>query len=108
MRYGIAVGLLWTGVALEVLAVLGVCVMRNAFDRLHCVSLAGYGALLIGISILVRESFSLLGDKTLLTGVLVVALSPVLVHTTIRSLRIRVYGDWRAARGEHATPEHKR
>jgi multisubunit Na+/H+ antiporter MnhG subunit len=95
MSYAVAMALLWVGVGIELLAVLGVCVMRNAFDRLHCVSLGGYGALLISVSILVRESFSLIGDKALLTGVLVVVLSPVLLHTTIRSLRIRAYGDWR-------------
>ncbi|HEX3802018.1 MAG TPA: monovalent cation/H(+) antiporter subunit G [Solirubrobacteraceae bacterium] len=95
MRFAVAVGLLWVGVGLELLAVLGVCVMRDAFDRLHCVSLAGYGALVIAVSILVRESFSLIGDKALLTGALVVLLSPVMLHTTMRSLRIRLYGDWR-------------
>jgi multisubunit Na+/H+ antiporter MnhG subunit len=95
MRDWVAIVLLWIGVGLELLAVLGICVMRNAFDRLHCVSLAGYGALLIAVSILVRESFSLIGDKALLTGALVVLLSPVLLHTTMRSLRIRAYGDWR-------------
>ncbi len=51
MRYDVAVSLLWIGVALELLALLGVCVMRDAFDRLHCVSLAGYGALVIAVSI---------------------------------------------------------
>lgn len=96
MRYDVAVALLWIGIGLELLALLGVCVMRDAFDRLHCVSLAGYGGLVVGFSILVRESFSLIGDKALLTGVLVVVLSPVLLHTTIRSMRIRLYGDWRA------------
>ena len=44
---------------------LGLLVMRDVYDRLHYVGLAGYGALLIGIAILVRESFSLIGDKAL-------------------------------------------
>jgi multisubunit Na+/H+ antiporter MnhG subunit len=88
--------LLAGGVVLELLAVLGVSVMRNVFDRLHYVGLAGFGALLIGASILVRESFSLIGDKALATGVLLVLLSPVLVHTTARSFRTRELGDWRS------------
>jgi multisubunit Na+/H+ antiporter MnhG subunit len=83
------------GVVLQLLAVLGLLVMRNAFDRLHYVGLAGYGALLIGISILIRESWSLIGDKALLTGGLLVLIGPVLVHTTMRSLRTRERGDWR-------------
>ncbi len=108
MRYDVAVALLWVGVALELLALLGVCVMRDVFDRLHCVSLAGYGALVVAVSILARESFSLIGDKALLTGVLVVVLSPVLLPTTIRSLRIRLYGDWRNGGGEQAAEVKER
>ena len=87
--------LLIAGVALQLFAVLGMVVMRNVFDRLHYVGLAGYGGLLIGISILVRESWSLIGDKALITGALLLFIGPVLVHTTIRSLRTRERGDWR-------------
>lgn len=87
--------LLGFGVLLELFAVLGVVAMRDAYDRLHYVGLAGYGALLVGISILVRESWSLIGDKSLATGALLVLLGPVLVHTTARSFRTRKRGDWR-------------
>ena len=48
------------------------------------------------VAIVVRESFSLIGDKALLTGCLFVLLGPVLVHTTARSIRARERGDWRA------------
>jgi multisubunit Na+/H+ antiporter MnhG subunit len=91
----IATVLLAAGVALEVLAVLGLLVMRDVFDRLHYVGLAGYGALMIGIAILVRESFSLIGDKALATGVVLMTLGPVLVHATARTFRTRQLGDWR-------------
>jgi multisubunit Na+/H+ antiporter MnhG subunit len=93
--------LLIAGVALELLAVIGVTVMRDVFDRLHYVGLAAYGALLIGVSILCTESFSLIGDKALLTGALLVAIGPVLVHATARSMRIRLRGDWTDAIEEH-------
>lgn len=96
MRDAVAYGLLAAGVLIELIAVLGICVMRDTLDRLHCVSLASWGTLLIGIAILVRESFSLLGDKALLAGFLLALLSPVLVHTTARSFRIRTRSDWRA------------
>ncbi len=95
VKHVIATVLLIGGAVLEVLAVLGVALMRDVYDRLHYVGLAGFGALLIGISILVRESWSLIGDKALATGVLLVLLSPVLVHTTVRSFRTRELGDWR-------------
>ena len=95
VRHVVATVLLIGGAAIEVLAVLGVSVMRDTFDRLHYVGLAGYGALLVGVSILVRESFSLIGDKALLVGVLLVLAGPVLIQTTLRSFLIRELGDWR-------------
>ena len=99
MRHAIAYFLLTVGVLIELLGVLGICVMRDTLDRLHCVSLSSWGTLLIALAILVSESFSLLGDKALLAGSLLVLLSPVLVHTTARSFRIRTRGDWRALEG---------
>ncbi len=87
--------LLFAGVVLDLFAVLGMVVMRNVYDRLHYVGLAGYGALLIAVAILVRESFSLIGDKALATGFVLLAMGPVLVHSTVRSFRIRERGDWR-------------
>jgi multisubunit Na+/H+ antiporter MnhG subunit len=91
----IATILLIAGAALEVFATLGMVVMRDAFDRLHYVGLAGYGALLIAVAILVRESFSLIGDKALATGAVLVTVGPLVVHTTARSFRTRERGDWR-------------
>jgi multisubunit Na+/H+ antiporter MnhG subunit len=93
--------LLVAGCSLEVLAVLGLVVMRDVYDRLHYVGLAGYGALLIAGAIVVRESFSLIGDKALATGAVLVLLGAVLVHGTARSLRVRQHGDWRADIEEH-------
>jgi multisubunit Na+/H+ antiporter MnhG subunit len=93
-RHVAATVLLVAGCSLQVLAVLGVLAMRDVLDRLHYVGLASYGALLCGIAILVRQSFSLLGDKALLTGVLLCVLGPALVHITARALRIREHGDW--------------
>jgi multisubunit Na+/H+ antiporter MnhG subunit len=91
-----ALVLLIAGGLLEVIAVLGLCVMRDVYDRLHYVGLAGFGALLIGVAIVVRESFSLIGDKALLVGIVLVLAGPVMVQTTARSLLIREFGDWRA------------
>ena len=100
----VAVILLVAGGLLELIAVLGVCVMRDVYDRLHYVGVAGFGALLIAVAILVRESFSLIGDKALLVGVLLVLAGPVLVQTTVRSLLIRELGDWRTRARERAEP----
>jgi multisubunit Na+/H+ antiporter MnhG subunit len=81
--------LLGAGVALELLAVIGAVAMIDPWDRLHYVGVAGFGALLVGVAILAHESFSLIGDKALATGVLLVVLSPVLAHETARMLRSR-------------------
>ena len=85
------------GGAIELVAVLGLCLMRDTYDRLHYVGLVSVGALLVGISIAVREGFSQIGDGALLTGGILVLTGPILVQTTMRSFLIRERGDWRAA-----------
>ncbi len=106
-RIFVATVLLIAGGALEVLAVLGLCVLRDAYDRLHFVGLAGFGALLVAVAIVFRESFSLIGDKVLLVGVALVVTGPVLAHTTLRSLLTRERGDWRHGIGEAAEGEEQ-
>lgn len=100
-RHVVATVLLFAGAGIELVAVLGMAVMRDAYDRLHYTGMAGYGALLVAVAILVRESFSLIGDKALLTGVLLVAFGPVLVHTTARSFRVREHEEWTTGIEEH-------
>jgi len=100
-----AVVLLAVGGSLELLAVVGLCAMRNAYDRLHYLGVAGFGALLIGVAVVVRESFSIIGDKALLVGAILVVSGPVLANTTARSFLVRDHGDWRGEldrRGEGA------
>ncbi len=111
-RHVVATGLLIAGGTLQVLAAIGVAVMRDVYDRLHYVGLAGFGALLVAGAIVVQESFSLIGDKALATAAVLVLFGPVLVHTTARSLRVREHGDWRAeidhAEGDaSAPPDHR-
>jgi multisubunit Na+/H+ antiporter MnhG subunit len=95
-RAVVAVAVLIAGGLLELIAVLGLCVMRDVYDRLHYVGLAGFGGFLVAVAVLVRESFSLIGDKALLVGLVLVLGGPVLAQTTVRSLLIRELGDWRA------------
>ena len=103
-RAVVAVILLIAGGLVEVMAVLGLCLMRDAYDRLHYVGLAGFGALLTAVAVLIRESFSLIGDKALLVGLILVLSGPILVQTTARSLLIRELGDWRAKAREEREP----
>jgi multisubunit Na+/H+ antiporter MnhG subunit len=101
-RAVVALVLLIAGGLLELLAVLGICVMRDAYDRLHYPGLAAFGALLLTVAVVVRESFSLIGDKALLVGVILVLSGPVLTQTTVRSLLIRELGDWRVKARERS------
>lgn len=95
-RHILATVLLIGGCTLQVLAVVGLAAMRDPYDRLHYVALTGFGGLLVAVAIVVQESFSLIGDKSLATGAVLVLFGPVLVHATARSLRVREHGDWRA------------
>ena len=72
----VSIALLIAGAVLELIAVLGLCVMRNVYDRLHYVGVAGFGGFLIAVAVLVRESFSLIGDKALLVGIVLGARRP--------------------------------
>ena len=105
-RITVATVLLIAGCAIEVVAVLGLCALRNVYDRLHYVGLVSFGAPLIAAAIVFRESFSLIGDKALLVAAMLIMSGPVLVHTTLRSLLIRDRGDWRAEIERSAEDEH--
>lgn len=94
-RSVVSVILLCTGGGLAVVATLGVTVMRDWQDRAHYAGLSSFGVFLISLSVLVRESFSVIGNKALITGVVLLFAGPVMVHVTLRSGRTRTLGDWR-------------
>jgi multicomponent Na+:H+ antiporter subunit G len=80
-------------IAVELLCCIGVLVMRGPYARLHYTAPAGVGALLIAIAVVVRQGFSLIGNKALLLAVFVLITGPVLSHVTARAARIRELGD---------------
>ena len=80
MRDAIATALLFTGVAVELLACAGVVLMRDALDRLHYTGAGTLAALLVAAAVLVRDSFSLIGDKAILLAAFVLVTTPVLTH----------------------------
>jgi multicomponent Na+:H+ antiporter subunit G len=104
-RAVVALVLLIAGGLLELLAVLGICVMRDAYDRLHYPGLAAFGALLVTVAVVVRESFSLIGDKALAVGVFLVLSGVVLAHVTARAIRVHELGDWRIQQDEDVEVE---
>jgi multisubunit Na+/H+ antiporter MnhG subunit len=86
--------LLAGGVGIEVVCVLGLVLLRDALDRLHCAGATGLGAALVCAAVVVRDSFSLIGNKAALIGVILLFANPVLVHATARMIRIRRMGEW--------------
>jgi multicomponent Na+:H+ antiporter subunit G len=63
-----------------------VLLMRGALERLHYAGATTAGALLIGAAVVVRDSFSLIGSRAILTGAFLLVSSPVLTHATARAL----------------------
>jgi multicomponent Na+:H+ antiporter subunit G len=102
MRDLVVAILLIAGVAIELLCCLGVVVMRGTYARLHYSAPAGLGAMLLGLAVLLRQGFSLIGDKAMLIGVFVLLTAPVLSHVTARAAHIRTLDD---AGGDGEAPE---
>jgi multicomponent Na+:H+ antiporter subunit G len=94
VRHLVEYVLLALGVGIQVLSAIGVLAMRSVYDRLHYVGSASVGAALVCVAVTVRESFSLIGNKTLLIAFFLLVSGPVLVHATARAARIRERGAW--------------
>lgn len=74
------------GTGLQVLACLGVALMRDPLDRLHYLGPSSLAGLLLAAALVVQESFSLIGNKAILLALLVLVTSPVLAHVTARAI----------------------
>jgi monovalent cation/proton antiporter MnhG/PhaG subunit len=82
--------LLTAGVGLQLFAVAGVVVMRDAFDRLHYAAAATtFGPFLVVAAILVGGSAGESTVKALIVAVVLVVGNPVLTHATGRAARLR-------------------
>lgn len=93
------------GVGLGLIATLGVVVMRDWMDRIHYAGLSSLAVVFVALAVLVRESFSLIGDKALLIAVVMLVASPIANHVIIRSGRKRTLGDWRRNVDEEVSPQ---
>ena len=85
MREVIAAVLLFTGVALELAAALGVAAMRGVLQRMHYTGQAMVGSIPIAAAVVVRESFSLASLGPLLLVAYLLVSAPVLAHVTARA-----------------------
>jgi multisubunit Na+/H+ antiporter MnhG subunit len=60
--------------------------MRDALDRLHYAGAGTLAALLVAAAVLVRDSFSLIGNKAILLAAFVLVTAPVLTHYTAQAI----------------------
>lgn len=86
---------LWLGVALVVVSCVGVLVMRGALERLHFSGPAVLGAVFVAVAVLIKDSFSVIGDQALLIAAFLLLASPILTHAAARATRVDAKGDWR-------------
>ena len=100
MRQVVTDVFLWLGVVLSMISCLGLLVARSVFDRLHFLAPITLGGVCIAVAVVVRHSFSLVGDGAILVAVQLVVFSPVLTHAAGRAARITQHGDWRIQPGE--------
>jgi multisubunit Na+/H+ antiporter MnhG subunit len=84
MRDAIAFALLVAGVAIQLTACAGVVLMRRSLDRLHYVGATTAAVICVAAAVLVRESFSLIGNKALALAAFLAVTGPVLTHVTAR------------------------
>lgn len=100
MRTALVVALLALGVGLQIVACLGIVLMRDTYARLHYLGAATFGLVAIVAAIFVEEPFSMIGEKAVLVAVLMLVAGPVLAHVTARTARSRRLGEWTVRPGE--------
>jgi monovalent cation/proton antiporter MnhG/PhaG subunit len=72
------------------LTALGVLISRDPYQRLHFLApAAAIGTVCVTAAILLRESLSQIGMKTLIAAAVIFLMNPVLTHATARAARVR-------------------
>lgn len=68
---------------------LGLCVMRNAFDKLHAIAPAGIlPPLLIAVALFLKTGWSLFAAKALFVAVVLIVAQAVIVHAIARAAHV--------------------
>jgi monovalent cation/proton antiporter MnhG/PhaG subunit len=81
--------LLVAGVGLQLVACLGIVLMRDVLDRLHYTATGGVAGACLGAAVVVDEGPSLIGIKAVLLAAFLLVVSPVLAHVTARAIEAR-------------------
>lgn len=82
------------GVSLVLVSCLGVLAFRSAHDRLHYGAPSTLGAVFIAVAVLVKDSFSMVGDKALLISIFLLVATPIVTHSIGRAARSAEHGRW--------------
>jgi multisubunit Na+/H+ antiporter MnhG subunit len=100
--------LLGLAVAVVVASAVGVLVMRDAAQKLHFVTpVAMVAPLLVVLAVLVQHGLQEDTGESFVALLFMVAAGPFVSHATIRAIRVRQTGDWRARRHGQAAAEEK-
>jgi multisubunit Na+/H+ antiporter MnhG subunit len=91
--------LLGLAVLIVLASSIGVLLMRDAYAKLHFVTPAGLVApALVVLAVLVQHGLYEMTGEAFLALFFMILAGPFLSHATIRAIRVRETGDWRAAR----------
>jgi multisubunit Na+/H+ antiporter MnhG subunit len=91
--------LLGLAVLIVLASSIGVLLMRDASAKLHFVTPAGLVApTLMVLAVLVQHGLYEMTGEAFLALFFMILAGPFLSHATIRAIRVRETGDWRAAR----------
>ena len=98
--------LLAAGVAAQLAGVVGVVVADDVYERLHFTGPASiFGPSCLALAIVIDEGpLSQAGLKSILVALLMLALSPILVHATARAAYVRERGSLAPLPGPDAEP----
>lgn len=86
--------LLFLGVAVDLLCVLGLVAMRDVFGRLHFVGPASLATMALAAAIILQEGVSQLSVKATLVWILGLLAGPIATHAAARAARVRQFDGW--------------
>ena len=94
MRDVLVCALMAVGTLAVVAGVVGVLVGQDVYDRLHFIGPSGiFGPAAFALAVVIDEGpLSQAGLKSILIALLLLGLSPVLVHATARAAYVREHG----------------
>jgi monovalent cation/proton antiporter MnhG/PhaG subunit len=93
MTIAIAV-LLFVGVGLDLLCVVGLVAMQDVFGRLHFIGPSSLAMMALAAAIILQDGASQLSVKAALVWAIGLVAGPVGVHAVARAARVRQFDGW--------------